>query len=298
MKKAIVTGANGFLGSCLIKKLLENDFEIYAIDISFLNRRFPKSEKVHEFEISINDINDYQENFPINEVDIFYHLAWRGVNGAEKADPNIQISNIDMTLLCAKLANEIGVRKFLCAGTIAEQSINSLGNLYKTSGGMMYACAKQATRLILETYCKNVGLNYVWMQFSNIYGPSNKTGNLVSYTLGELFADRDAQFGPANQMYDFVFVDDLIEAIFRLGTSETSKNFYYIGSGKPRLLKDYLTYIGKILQKEDKVKIGIRQDDGIKYSAEMFDVTDLMNDIGNYISKSFEEGIKYTIENY
>ena len=114
----------------------------------------------------------------------------------------------------------------------------------------------------------------------------------------ELLNNREAKFGPANQPYDFVYVDDLIEAVYRLGINYTSKNIYYIGSGKPRLLKDYLIYIGTILSKENLIKIGEREDDGIKYSFEMFDIKDLIIDIGNYISKSFEESIKYTIENY
>ncbi len=296
--KAIVTGANGFLGSTLIEKLLKNGFEIYAIDISFKNRKIPLSEQIIEIECSIENIDEFKNLFPVNQIDLFYHLAWKGVNGLEKSNPNIQIKNIDLTLLCAKFAKEIGIKKFLCAGTIAERSIDSLNVLSRTSGGMMYASAKYATRIILETYCKNVGLEFVWMQFSNIFGPNNRTGNLVSYTLCELLNNREAKFGPANQPYDFVYVDDLIEAVYRLGINYTSKNIYYIGSGKPRLLKDYLIYIGTILSKENLIKIGEREDDGIKYSFEMFDIKDLIIDIGNYISKSFEESIKYTIENY
>ena len=296
--KAIVTGANGFLGSTLIEKLLKNGFEIYAIDISFKNRKIPLSEQIIEIECSIENIDEFKNLFPVNQIDLFYHLAWKGVNGLEKSNPNIQIKNIDLTLLCAKFAKEIGIKKFLCAGTIAERSIDSLNVLSRTSGGMMYASAKYATRIILETYCKNVGLEFVWMQFSNIFGPNNRTGNLVSYTLCELLNNREAKFGPANQPYDFVYVDDLIEAVYRLGINYTSKNIYYIGSGKPRRLKDYLIYIGTILSKENLIKIGEREDDGIKYSFEMFDIKDLIIDIGNYISKSFEESIKYTIENY
>jgi nucleoside-diphosphate-sugar epimerase len=55
------------------------------------------------------------------------------------------------------------------------------------------------------------------MQFSNIYGIGNNTGNLVSYTLGELILNKEANFGPALQPYDFIYVDDLIEAVYRLG---------------------------------------------------------------------------------
>lgn len=163
---------------------------------------------------------------------------------------------------------------------------------------MMYGVAKHCTHLMLETHCKNIGLEFVWMQFSNIYGSENKTGNLEGYTLGELRKGNDAIFGCATQPYDFIFVDDLIEAVFRLGHEKTRKNFYYIGSGEPRILKEYLYEIGEIFGDASKIRIGEREDDGIKYTFDMFSTAELVTDIGGYISKSFLEGIRYTIANY
>ena len=117
---------------------------------------------------------------------------------------------------------------------------------------------------MVETFCKYIGLDFVWMQFSNIYGPENKTGNLISYTIGELEKGNEALFGPALQPYDFIFVEDLIEAVLRLGENKTSRNSYFIGSGEPRILKDYLLEIGEQYGKKELIKVGVRQDDGIK----------------------------------
>jgi nucleoside-diphosphate-sugar epimerase len=136
------------------------------------------------------------------------------------------------------------------------------------------------------------------MQFSNIYGPNNKTGNLVSYTIGELTKGNGATFGPAKQPYDFIYVDDLIEAVLRLGEKNTSKNCYFIGSGEPRILKEYLLEIGHQYGNEELIKIGVRPDDGIAYTMDMFNTKPLVNDIGNYVSKSFTERIQYTIDNF
>lgn len=294
MRKAIVTGANGFIGSSLITSLVLKNVEVIAVDIDFSNCRLPQSELITLIESNV-------EASLLNKIsngvyDAFYNFAWKGVNGADKANPTIQLTNIQMAIDCANICKQLGVKKYLCAGTVAENATFSLSNLQQTSGSMMYGVAKHACRLILEDYCKNIGQQFVWMQFSNIYGVGNKTGNLVSYTLGELMAGNEATFGPALQPYDFVYVDDLIEAVYRLGEKETPNAFYYIGSGTPRILKDFLLQIGKLSGYADKVRIGIRPDDGIKYSLEMFDNKSLVNVIGDYVVTDFDNGINKTIE--
>lgn len=293
MGKVIVTGANGFIGSSLIKVLVNNGVVVVAVDLSFAGNRLPESANIIKIESSVDA--SLIDKIPDDEYDAFYHLAWRGVNGADKADPRVQLDNIRMAVDCADFCKQKGVKKLLCAGTVAENAVFSLSHLGKTSGGMMYGVAKHSCRLIVEDYCKNIGQPFVWMQFSNIYGVGNKTGNLVSYTLGELLAGNEATFGPALQPYDFIYVDDLIEAVYRLGKNDTKESFYYIGSGIPRLLKDYLLRIGELAGCVDKVGVGIRPDDGIKYSMEMFDNSKLVAAIGDYVNMPFDDGIKQTI---
>lgn len=298
MKRVIITGANGFIGSSLIKKMIQHDVSVVALDISFANSRLPDHERITPVEVNLDDTAKLLAAIPGGEYDAMYHFAWQGVNGADKADPSVQLKNCQMTIHCATVAKKLNCKKFLCAGTIAEWSVNSLPHLERVSGGMMYGVAKHCTHLMVENYCKYIGLDFIWMQFSNIYGPNNKTGNLVSYTIGELHKGHEATFGPAMQPYDFIYVEDLIEAVFRLGEKHTASNFYFIGSGEPRVLKDYLLEIGRAYGTEEKIKIGVRPDDGIVYTMDMFDTTRLRADIGEYVKKSFSEGIRYTIDSY
>jgi nucleoside-diphosphate-sugar epimerase len=296
MKNVIVTGANGFIGGSLVSKLLEHGVKVVAIDISFTPSRLPDSPDLLKLETSLDDLEHLIAQIPAAEYDAMYHLAWAGVNGPSKADPLAQLKNVQMGITCAKLCKELGVKKLLCAGTVAEQSVHSLPSLISASGGMMYGVAKHASHLMTECYCKNIGLQFVWMQFSNIYGVGNRTGNLVSYTLNELLAGNEATFGPAEQPYDFIYVTDLIEAVYRLGSSETGQSAYFIGSGTPRILKEYLYEIGELSGDRTKVCVGVRPDDGIRYSFPMFDTKALVSDIGEYVTTSFEDGIVKTIE--
>lgn len=296
MKKVVITGANGFIGSSLVKRMLQDEVEVFAIDINFSICRLPESPLVHCIETGLDDKEKLVKLLaPAKGCDAFYHLAWRGVNGPDKADPAIQLENAKMATNCAVVAKAIACKKYLCAGTVAEQAVHSLPNLTATSGGMMYGVAKHCTHLMLETYCKNIGQPFVWMQFSNIYGVGNKTGNLVSYTLGEILAGKEPSFGPAEQPYDFIYVDDLMEAVYRLGSSETRQSCYFVGSGEPRILKEYLLEIGELTGRKEAVKIGQRADDGIRYDFRMFDTKPLRQDIGDYVSTPFTEGIMKTI---
>lgn len=298
MKTIIIAGASGFVGTSLIKRVIKEDIKVIAISNNFDNSKLPESNRITYVQADFSDLDGLFSKLVGEQYVCFYNFAWRGVNGPDKSKYDVQIDNIKLSLKCAELAHRLNCKKYLCAGTIAERAIESLPNLNKTSGGMMYGSAKACGHVMLETYCKNIGLDFVWMQFSNIYGPDNKTGNLVSYTLSQITKNEPATFGPAQQPYDFIFVDDLIEAIYRLGISKTAKNSYFIGSGVPRILSEYLEIIGAIAQKQNLIRIGVREDDGIKYSFDMMKTDDLIADIGDYISGTFEDHIKFTIDNF
>lgn len=293
----IVTGANGFIGSNLIKKLFEKNVNVFAVvqdprmDVSSI-RKYCQSVSFCD----IQNIESIKEKFfGLKGETVFVHLAWRGVNGADKGVYSYQLDNIRMLCDAAVFAKEIGCSKFVAAGTVAENAVASLQDLSVANKGLFYGTAKYSGHLFLENLCKNIGLPFVWAQFSNIYGPGNKTGNLISYTLTQLNNNAVAEFGPADQPYDFVYLDDLIEALSRIIILKTNRSAYYLGSGEPRVLRDYLLYVGKRLGKESLIGIGKRPSDGIKYSFDMFDIHQLVADVGEYVTTSFEEGIEKTI---
>jgi UDP-glucose 4-epimerase len=294
--RVIITGANGFIGSHLVKRFYDHGDKVIAI-VKDHNEDVTRIKDYSEIlYCSLNSLDSLSDTLASNEETIFYHLAWIGVNGQLKCDANSQIENIRMACDCANFAMKINCRRFLISGTVAENAVFSFDSLKKLSPGLMYSVSKVSTSLFIELICKSIGLPYVWMQFSNIYGPNNRTGNLISYTLSQLLENKVASFGPASQPYDFIYVDDLIDAVFRLGCQpDLRKNKYFIGSGHPHLLKEYLTNIGEITGKKNLIGIGERPDDGIKYSFDMFNSNPLIEEIGDYNTVTFDEGIERTL---
>lgn len=133
------------------------------------------------------------------------------------------------------------------------------------------------------------------MQFSNLYGPYSINGNIVGYTIKEILEGRNAIFGTAQQPYDLLYIEDLVYAAYLLGEKDVKRTCYYLGSGNPKILKDYLIRIGELCGNPDAIKIGARADDGLKYDLEWFDASALIEDTGYMPRISFDQGVLNTI---
>lgn len=298
MKKVVVTGANGFVGYWLIRELCKNDIKVTAI-IKDTNENISMLSEFKDVDIVYCDLSELEtltDKIAEKDYDAFYHLAWVSAGGAGRADYAIQLKNVKYACDAVKVAKQLGCKKILLAGTVTEKIAENILNLSGKAVNNIYGICKHTTHCLVDVESKRQEIDYVWMQFSNLYGPYSVNGNIVGYTIKELLLDHEATFGPANQIYDLLYIEDLVYAAYLLGEKETRHHAYYIGSGKLRILSDYLKEIGLICEKPDKVKIGARPDDGTRYEEEWFDITPLKEDTGYEPKVSFDEGVKLTIE--
>ena len=120
MKKAIVTGAGGFIGGALTEFLLSKDITVYGIDISAkaLERHTDKA----NFIPIIADFTNYEHLHEMiqDNIDVFYHFAWQGVFGEPFKDYRLQLSNAASAGDAITEAVKIGCKKFVFAGTYNE----------------------------------------------------------------------------------------------------------------------------------------------------------------------------------
>lgn len=300
MKKAIVTGANGFVGTWLVKKLSSQNVQVTAIvkdkDENISDIKDLPGVKVVYCELS--QIENLTTCIDERGFDCFYHLAWVGSAGPLRADYEIQFMNAKYSCDAARVAKELSCEKFLCAGTITERILDNVidKTSINVSQNMIYAVAKKSTRMMLSIFCRSIELPFIWMQFSNIYGPLNKSGNLISYALSELQRGNIPEFSQGSQPYDFVYISDIINAIYLLGEKKVNHNFYFLGSGSPRLLKDYLSQIPLAMGNGAEIALGKRPEDGITYDMEWFSIDALIKDTGYEAQYSFEEGLAETVK--
>jgi len=297
MKKAIVTGANGFVGYWLIRELCKNGVEVTAIikDTNENISMFSEFEGVNIVYCELAELETLKVKIKSRDFDAFYHLAWISAGGLGRADYAIQLQNVKYACDAVGVAKELGCKKVLFAGTITEKIAENILNLSGKAVNNIYGICKHMTHCLVDVESQRQDINYVWMQFSNLYGPYSINGNIVGYTIKELLQGNEAKFGPANQVYDLLYIEDLVYAAYLLGNCKTKHHTYYIGSGQTRKLSDFLIEIGNVCNKPELIKIGERPDDGTRYEESWFDITPLKEDTGYLPKVSYEEGLVETI---
>ena len=219
MKKAIVSGANGFIGKWLVKELVEAGIEVYAL-VRNEENHFIKNDNLHFICCDMKNIANIVEQLKNKKIDTFFHLAWEGSTGDKRANYKIQLSNVQYSCEAMQVAKLIGCKRFLAAGTITERIVDEAIQNGRVPTNLIYGICKKTTHDILITLSTQIGIELIWMQFSNVFGPGNRTGNLISYTLSTIQKGEQPEYSSATQPYDFIYIKDLVRAIMLLGKNE------------------------------------------------------------------------------
>lgn len=298
MKSAIVTGANGFVGAWLLRELSQQGVKTYAVV-----RDMGKADCIRGtpgVEIVLCDM----ENIAVlpelvdGEPEVFYHLAWSGSTGAARADYALQLQNVKWALDAVDAAKALGSERFVGAGTLAELDVNAYSPLDGStpSGVSCYGAAKIAAHLMSKAECNAQGVEHLWAYLSNTYGEGNYTSNFVNFASKTMLTGKPANFTSGEQPYDFVYVGDTARGLYCVGDKGKVNCSYYIGSTKPRKLKEYVCAIRDAIDPAIQLNLGAVPFNGVMQPANVFDCTKLVEDTGYEPKMPFEQGIRVTVD--
>ena len=296
MKKALVTGANGFIGSLLVKKLLDNSVEVIAADMIGHDSNIPEEARFVEFDM--RDFSSLKKAVSDNDIDAVYHMAWAGSSGPERAEYSLQLDNVRYTCDAVKTAAEMGIRRFVGAGTLAQMDCMAyIGENGSTPNAVSnYGTAKIAAQFMSKAVANTVGVEHIWCMISNTYGVGNTTMNFVNFASKKLLNGERASFTAGEQNYDFVYITDTINGLYLCGKNGVPNRSYYIGSGKARKLKEYIMKIRDTIDPNIPLYLGEVPFNGKSLSAEAYDCSSIMEDTGYVPEVDFNDGIEKTIE--
>lgn len=297
MKKAIVTGANGFIGKTLVNALLEKRYEVVALDVRF-DDVLLNNASVTCVNVMNKEVAELKDVIPSAEYDCFFHLAWVGTSGPARADYAVQLNNVKMACDYILLCKEVGCKRVVYASSINEMETYEYLQSDDTdpTGGYIYGTGKLAAHLMGETVAKLNGVEFIPVIITNIYGVGEKSARMIYTSINKLVHKEHCSFTAGYQTYDFIYITDAINSIIAVSEKGRAFNRYYIGSGEPKPLREFLIEMKNIVDPEAEIGLGDIPFKGIDISYSQFDLKKVEHDTGYQNKVSFAEGIKMTAE--
>lgn len=235
IQHVFVTGDGGFLGSHIVRALIK-----YGMRVAVLSRSKELPERLRRLDGKISIIQGdlaQQENW-FKAVQDFapeaiIHMAWQGVAGSARNDV-AQKDNIANTLSLAALANSLGVKHFIGAGTQAEYGpVNRLCNESEpTNPTTLYGQAKLEAGQKTASYCQEHKIRFVWLRIFSTYGPDDHEYWLIPYLVREMLAGRSPQITACEQLWDYLHANDAAEAFVSVLNNEKATGIFNLGSGE------------------------------------------------------------------
>lgn len=298
MKKAIITGADGFVGSNTVNEFLSQGVEVLAIDLPGSPARLTKNDNLRYVSCDVNDLSGLKEELSEGGYDTFVHFAWEGSAGPLRADYNIQVKNALITVELMKLAKEIGCKRFVGAGSIMERevaaAIGTQGS--KPGAGYIYGIGKYLAHMLCKTVAAETDIELVWAMITNAYGIGELSPRFVNNTLRKIINNEPLQFTAATQNYDFVYISDVAKAFYRISAQGKPFREYLIGSGNAKPLKEFIIEMRDELAPNLDLLFGDIPFTGTDLPLACFDTTDTRNDTGFVPAIGFAQGTKMTME--
>ena len=297
MKKAIVTGANGFIGKTLVNALLERNYEIVALDIRF-DDVLLNNNSVTCVNVLNKSVAELQDEIPKNEYSCFFHLAWAGTSGPTRADYEMQLNNVKIACDYIKLCKVVGCKRVVYASSINEMETYEYlqSDNIEPSGGYIYGTGKLAAHLMGETVAKMNDVEFIPVIITNIYGVGEKSARMVYTSINKLIHKEHCSFTAGYQTYDFIYITDAINSIIAVAEKGKAFNRYYIGSGEPKPLREFLLEMRDIVDPEAEIGLGDIPFKGVDISYSQFDLKKVERDTGCINQIPFAEGIKMTAD--
>lgn len=301
MKRVVVTGGTGFIGSRLIGELTQNQIEVVALVRDANTNRLKCANNRHLLKLIQYDSDEFHALEVDNSgrsIDAFYHLAWAGVSTEQKNDSNLQLENIHLSMQMLEYAKKIGAARFLGMGTVAEyafsdNTIEAGGN--KQTPNDMYGAAKTSAHYMLEAYARVLDIPFNWVVLPSTFGEGRRDDNIITYTITMLLRGERPQYGALTQMWDFLYVGEVARALRLIGERGCYAKTYGIGSGVYRQLKDYIVKLRNIIDPGLELGIGEIPSLSRKAFSSCVNIYELAKDTGFEPEVSFEEGIRKTI---
>ena len=262
MKTFLVTGAAGFIGAAVAKKLIDDGHQVITIDnlSTGFKENIPAGISFIEGDCADPEVINQLDNYRFDSI---FHIAGQSSGEISFEDPTYDLkTNTLSTLLLLQYAVKTECKKFIYGSTMSvygDQPDTPVNENAETLPKSFYAVGKIASEHYLRIYSQ-YGMTNTALRLFNVYGPGQNMVNLkqgmVSIFLAQAVEDkRIVVKGSSGRYRDFIYIDDVVEAFLAANRLETSGyRFYNIGTGVRTTVRELLANIEKELPFNIEIK--------------------------------------------
>lgn len=297
MRKILVTGCNGTIGTELCLRLLKEGHEVLGIDMRD-NKWEPAVAKITQ----IKDLTKKEEvnSLPI-DIDVVIHLAANARVYDLVIEPDKALANVTTTYNILEYVRKTTGKRILFASSRETYGNQEKEILKETDADFNlcespYAASKFAGEAFVQGYRRAYGVKGVIVRFSNVYGKYDESNRFVPLMIRKMKAGEDVEIFGEEKCLDFTYITDAIDGVMLMIKKFDQIDGEVINLGYGAGAK--LTAVAEMIKKELSANSNIaikdnRPGEVIRYVA---DITKAKTLLGYHPQVSIEEGIKKSIE--
>lgn len=272
--KVLVTGGAGFIGSNIVRHLIEKENSVVVLDnfMSGYRSNLAPFPSVKIIEGDVRDKVSVEE--AMQGVEVVFHLA-ASVGNKRSIDQPLMDAEINVlgTLQVLEAARKAGVRKIVTsssAGIFGELKTIPIKEDHPIDPDSPYGCTKLCEEKLCLAYAKLYPIEAICLRYFNVYGPNQRFdayGNVIPIFVFKMLRNEPLTiFGDGEQTRDFVHVDDVVQANINAANAIGVNGAFNIASGKRITINRLVEMITKDNSGISKIEYGPKRPGDVLHS--------------------------------
>jgi UDP-glucose 4-epimerase len=299
-RRVLITGGTGMVGAHLAHRLLGVGYRLFLLSRSGASRLRLRSVEAH-LEVLPGDLTDasaVRAAVARAQPHLVFHLASTPFNPpTTPSEAHLQVNVLGTCYLLEALRPFPEVRVIWTGSGAVYGSGTQMREEWSVRPATMLGVAKASASLLVQTFARLYSMQTVELRVFTPYGPWERPGRLIPSAILSALRGQEIRMTSGEQERDFLYIDDLIEALWLAATKPVpAGSVYNICSGQGRRIRDVVELILKLMGNPAPLQLGVlptRADEIWRYSG---DNTAAREGLAWRPRTSLEEGLQRTID--